>query len=62
MNSHFHGLHFERWRVRCQRLCGIEVMGGDPGHATQEHDYEEGYTPDDELDTAGKDPIGQIAS
>jgi len=36
-------------------------MGCDPGHATQEHDYEEGNAPDDELDAAGKDPIWQIA-
>ena len=35
-------LHLEGWRVRWQGLRGIEVMGCDPGHATQEHDYEEG--------------------
>ena len=54
-------LHLEGWRVRWQGLCGIEVMGCDPGHATQEHDYEEGNAPGDELDAAGKDPVRQIA-
>jgi hypothetical protein len=54
-------LHLEWWRVRWQWLCGIEIMGSDPGHATQEHGHEEGDAPGDELDAAGIGPIWQIA-
>src|SRR3984893_19427240 len=54
-------LDLEGWRVRWQRLCGIEIMGSDPDHAAQEGDRKEGDGPDDELDAPGKVPIRQIA-
>ena len=65
MKSHFQskeiGLHFEWRRLRCQRLRGIKIMGCDPGNATEEHDHENRDAPDYKLDSAGIDPIRQIA-
>jgi hypothetical protein len=53
-------LHFGRLALRLDGPEWIEQMRADPDHAGEEEDDEERNSPDQELQTAGIDPVGQI--